>query len=39
MNSFNGEAFAELVIILIIAGLFFYGSTDIENLTTAPTST
>lgn len=38
MDSFNGEKFSEFLIIVILISLFFYGSTDLDNLTTAPTS-
>ncbi|MDQ0089304.1 hypothetical protein J2T12_002716 [Paenibacillus anaericanus] len=37
-NSFDGEGFAEAVIIVILIALFFFCSEDIEDLTTAPTS-
>lgn len=36
-NDFDGEAFAGLIIAFILAGLFFFGSTDIKDLSAEPT--
>ncbi len=38
MGQFDGEGFSELIVIIILVVLFFYGSNDIETLTGAPTS-
>lgn len=38
-NDFDGEAFSGLIIAVILAGLFFFGSTDIQNLSAEPTDT
>ncbi|MBP1176151.1 hypothetical protein J2W98_005105 [Paenibacillus peoriae] len=37
MSEFDGEYFAEVVIIVILVALFFYGSSDIEGLSAQPT--
>ncbi|PWW02742.1 hypothetical protein DFQ01_10816 [Paenibacillus cellulosilyticus] len=37
MNRFDGEGFAESLIIIILISLFVFGSKDIIGLTTAPT--
>lgn len=37
MREFDGVGFAELVIIVILIALFFFGSEDIDDLTTGPT--
>jgi hypothetical protein len=39
MDSFDGEKFSEFLIVVILISLFFYGSTNIDDLTTAPTTT
>lgn len=36
MGEVDGEKFAESIILVILIALFFFGSTDIEGLTTAP---
>ncbi|MFK4340290.1 MULTISPECIES: hypothetical protein [unclassified Paenibacillus] len=36
-SEFDGEHFAEFVIITILVVLFFFGSTNIENLSAQPT--
>ncbi|MBP1907296.1 hypothetical protein J2Z32_003971 [Paenibacillus turicensis] len=39
MDSFDGVKFSEFLIVIILVSLFFYGSTNIDDLTTAPTTT
>jgi hypothetical protein len=39
MDSFDGEKFSEFLIVVILISLFIYGSTNIDDLTTAPTTT
>jgi hypothetical protein len=37
MSNFDGEYFSEGLIIIILVALFFFGSTDIEDLSATPT--
>ncbi|MCC3380811.1 hypothetical protein ACFQ5D_15940 [Paenibacillus farraposensis] len=37
-GEFDGEHFAEFIILTILIVLFFFGSTDIDTLSTQPTS-
>jgi len=37
MEEFDGERFAELVILIIVISLLFFGSTEIANFTSGPT--
>ncbi|QYK61999.1 hypothetical protein KAI37_02326 [Paenibacillus sp. S25] len=37
VSEFDGEYFAEVVIIVILVAMFFYGSSDIEGLSASPT--
>ncbi|GGG05238.1 hypothetical protein GCM10010913_28850 [Paenibacillus aceti] len=37
MGEFDGEKFAEFLILVIVIGLLFYGSTDIADYITGPT--
>jgi len=39
MSEFDGIGFAELIIVVILVMLFVFGSTDIENLSSTPTTT
>ncbi|GAS83190.1 hypothetical protein PAHA3_3268 [Paenibacillus amylolyticus] len=36
MSDFDGNGFAELLIIVILVVLFVFGSSDIDDLTDAP---
>lgn len=36
MSEFDGIGFSEALILIIVVVLLFFGSTDIENLTDAP---
>jgi Sec-independent protein translocase protein TatA len=36
MSDFDGNGFAELLIIVILVVLFVFGSSDIDSLTDAP---
>lgn len=38
MGEFDGEKFAEFLILVIVIGLLFYGSTEIADYTGSPTS-
>lgn len=38
MSDFDGIAFAELLIVGILVLLFVFGSTDIEGLSSTPTT-
>ncbi|WP_179032361.1 hypothetical protein [Paenibacillus kribbensis] len=37
-GEFDGEHFAEFIILTILIVLFFFGSTDIDTLSAQPTS-
>jgi hypothetical protein len=37
MEEFDGERFAELVILIVVFGLIFFGSTEIADYTSGPT--
>lgn len=39
MSNFDGENFANNVLLIIVITLLIFGSTDIENLSGAPTAT
>ncbi|WP_256222184.1 MULTISPECIES: hypothetical protein [unclassified Paenibacillus] len=39
MSDFDGTGFAELIIVVILVMLFVFGSTDIEGLSSTPTTT
>jgi Sec-independent protein translocase protein TatA len=39
MSEFDGIGFAELIIVVILVMLFVFGSTDIEKLSSTPTTT
>ncbi|SCX82454.1 hypothetical protein SAMN05720606_101140 [Paenibacillus polysaccharolyticus] len=36
MSDFDGNGFAELLIVVILVVLFVFGSSDIDSLTDAP---
>ncbi|WP_282189406.1 hypothetical protein [Paenibacillus pabuli] len=38
MSDFDGTGFAELLIVVILVVLFVFGSTDIEGLSSTPTT-
>ncbi len=38
MDSFDGEDFAGGILLIIVIALLIYGSTDIKNLTGAPSA-
>ncbi|MDT3426452.1 Sec-independent protein translocase protein TatA [Paenibacillus forsythiae] len=38
MSSFDGESFAGNILLIIVIALLIFGSTDIEDLTGAPSS-
>lgn len=38
MDSFDGEDFAGGILLIIVIALLIYGSTDIKDLTGAPTA-
>lgn len=38
MDSFDGEGFAGGILLVIVIALLIYSSTDIKNLTGAPTA-
>ncbi|SFJ95403.1 hypothetical protein SAMN05518846_10740 [Brevibacillus centrosporus] len=37
MNSFNGEAFSESILLVILLAMLFFGSRDIAGLSAQPT--
>jgi hypothetical protein len=37
VSEFDGESFAEFIIIVILVAMIFYGSSDIEGLSASPT--
>ncbi|GAB1156445.1 hypothetical protein YWY31_24700 [Paenibacillus illinoisensis] len=39
MSDFDGTGFAELLIVVILVILFVFGSSEIDTLTSSPTTT